>query len=200
MSQRFTESSLNSWACGYWLLLTSITALAGVGGYWFTIRPLQNAREENQNKIEMSRKYANCEQLLRVRNQTVIEKHTAVAQTLRLQLNRLPEATHEAEFLSWTSKQAHELGLELRDFRPAGGATYGTFEGLKIRLNGVGSYATICKYLQALSEGPRMTRVVSIELLPDNAERGQFQLTLQIVVFYQPRKSLNQNPGEKSHV
>jgi Tfp pilus assembly protein PilO len=185
-----------------------VVALAGVGvlsllsgiGYWIAIRPLTLQIDDQQRQIEQKLKFAECSQVLHERSQLVSIKHAELQDALQAQLARIPSYAEVDEFLSWSSNHARDLGMELRDFRPAGTSTYGELEGMNIRLHAAGRYVSICEFLQALSAGPRMTRVVGIEISPLDLQSRTFQFTLQIIVFYQPSKAVETPKVEGSHV
>ena len=200
MNPSSLHPALQTWRYYCFLAGAGLLMLLSFVVYWFVLAPLKSKILAKERSIEQLKQFALCGPAIQTRHESVEQSHSAIQTAHAAQLKRLPPAAHEAEFLAWTSQHARELGLELRDFRPAGSIKYGEYDGMTIRVNGVGSYATLCRYLHALSNGPRVTRVVSIEILPLNAERDEFQITLQFIVFSQVPKSPATNPGDKNHV
>lgn len=176
---------LKRWRYSYWGGGLVILLLASASAYAALLLPLQSKIRAKETALHQLQKFAECAPAIQMRQQKLTEQHQQVEASYVAQHKRLPTLANEAAFLGWSSELAQSLGLELRDFRPAGSHKYGEYDGMAIRVNGEGSYAHICEYLQAISEGPRVARVVSVEITPLDAARERFQFSLQVIVFYQ---------------
>lgn len=101
---------------------------------------------------------------------------------------RIPTQSDEAGFLQWLSEAASACGLEVKEFRPVGREQQGELDGRALRIASVGSYESVCRFLDGLRSCPRLNRVSSFEISPRDASREAFTLNLQVVVYSQVDK------------
>ena len=114
------------------------------------------------------------------------------------QAERIPDAPHEAVFLGQVTALAHELELEIKDYRPGTVRMREKHGEMEVQFSAHGSYQALCHFLHRSTGLPRMSKVARLEVksLPAS-ETVEVDLTL-VIYFTQPRQ-LNSAAGDNGH-
>ncbi len=179
------ELSLRTIRRGWWVGGPTV-ALLLIGGWWSLLGgPIVVAREELDRELAAVESLRNAEQAIRTRLAQVTAEAEQTRREEILRKQRVPDKHDDASFLHWVNQQAHECGLVVRDFRPAGRDVHGDYERSGVMIESLGSYEVICHFLDRLRACSRMNRVVSFEITPRDAERTTFALSMQLALFTQ---------------
>ena len=94
---------------------------------------------------------------------------------------RIPDDPDEAEFLRQLSEAASRGGVVIEDFNRGGMTARAGFCQLDVSLRCGGSYDDICRFLDQLEGFPRITKIVSLDLISaGRSERYPMQLTIRL--------------------
>jgi Tfp pilus assembly protein PilO len=88
----------------------------------------------------------------------------SLTQTLADLTSRIPSSPKEAEFLAQISKLAERTGVRLKSFRPGQAALAGAVNTCDVQVSLVGPFANICKWLDGLTDVPRLLSVPRLSL------------------------------------
>jgi Tfp pilus assembly protein PilO len=96
---------------------------------------------------------------------------------------RIPNAPHEADFLGQVTALAHEVELEIHDYRPGLVRLLEKHGEMEVQLSAQGTYSAICRFLRRTEELPRLCRINRLEITaPQTGDWCQIDLTL--VIFF----------------
>jgi len=97
--------------------------------------------------------------------------------------SRIPNSPNEAEFLAQFSTLAERSLVRLRNFRPGQVTNGDTVSTCEVQLSLVGSFANICRLVDALQESPRYLSITRFALSgPQQASDPCFaDMTISIV-------------------
>jgi len=143
------------------LSILSVTA----GGYYaFVYNPLVEANEHRSQRITQ------LERLLSASTE-VEQQHEALRQELRTLKHsvetthrRLPSDLQEGEFISEVQEIANSVGLEIEDYHLGEWEELANYSKAEVSLQCRGSYASICKFLDAIDHLARITEISTLEL------------------------------------
>ncbi len=169
-----------------WMAGGPAVALVLIGAWWWLLGgPIIAAREEVNRELEEVSSLRTGEHAIRQRLVQVAAEAEQTRRAEEARRRRILEKHDDASFLHWVNQQAHECGLVVRDFRPAGRVVLGEYERSGVLIESQGTYEVICQFLDRLRACSRMNRVSSFEITPRDAERTTFALSMQIVLFAQ---------------
>ena len=94
---------------------------------------------------------------------------------------RVPTAPHEAEFLGQMTKLAHEVELEINDYRPGVARLLEKHGEMEVQFSAQGTYAALCRFLHRTEELPRLCRITRLDIkAPQTGDKTQIDMTLLI--------------------
>jgi Tfp pilus assembly protein PilO len=94
---------------------------------------------------------------------------------------RIPAAPHEADFLGQMTALAHEVDLEIQDYRPGVVRLLERHGEMEVQFNAQGTYTAICRFLHRTEELPRLCRINRLEIkAPPTGDKAQIDLALLI--------------------
>jgi len=114
--------------------------------------------------------------------QTAKELATARQQAETLN-SRIPDEPREADFLAQVSKLAGEVGLQIRDYRPGSITKKESHSVMRVNLICEGDYASICNFLDQLSELPRHSTVVRLQVKTEG-ERKEYSVDVSLELYF----------------
>jgi Tfp pilus assembly protein PilO len=128
---------------------------------------------------------------VRVREQhaTAAQNLQALRDTLADLKGHLPAAPNEAEFLAQLSALAEQSGVRLRNFRPGQAAAAGPVHTCEVQLSIIGTFANVCKLLDALHEVPRHMRVSRLSMSGPQRARDPCIADVSISLNFAPAKN-----------
>lgn len=104
----------------------------------------------------------------------------AEAQEARLAA-RVPAAPHEADFLGQMTALAHDVELEIHDYRPGVVRLLEKHGEMEVQFNAQGTYSALCRFLHRTEELPRLCRITRLEIkAPQSGDKSQIDITLLI--------------------
>jgi Tfp pilus assembly protein PilO len=104
----------------------------------------------------------------------------AEARNVRLAA-RVPTAPHEADFLGQMTALAHQVELEIHDYRPGVVRLFDKHGEMEVQFNAQGTYAALCQFLHRTEELPRLCRITRLEIkAPLSGDKTQIDITLLI--------------------
>ncbi|MBI3866014.1 MAG: type 4a pilus biogenesis protein PilO [Planctomycetia bacterium] len=102
---------------------------------------------------------------------------------------RVPGTPHEADFLGQMTALAHQVELEIHDYRPGVVRLLENHGEMEVQFNGQGTYASVCRFLRRTEELPRLCRISRLEIkAPQTGDKTQIDITL-LIYFVRPAKA-----------
>jgi Tfp pilus assembly protein PilO len=94
---------------------------------------------------------------------------------------RVPAAPLEADFLGQVTALAHEVELEIQDYRPGVVRLLEKHGEMEVQFNAQGTYSSLCRFMHRTEELPRLCRITRLEIkAPPSGDKTQVDLTLLI--------------------
>ncbi len=94
---------------------------------------------------------------------------------------RVPTAPHEADFLGQMTALAHQVELEIHDYRPGVVRLLEKHGEMEVQFNAQGTYRALCQFLHRTEELPRLCRITRLEIkAPQSGDKTQIDITLLI--------------------
>jgi Tfp pilus assembly protein PilO len=113
----------------------------------------------------------------------------AEARNVRLAA-RVPAAPHEADFLGQMTALAHDVELEIHDYRPGVARLLEKHGEMEVQFNAQGTYSAICRFLHRTEELPRLCRITRLEIkAPPSGDKTQIDITLLIYFAHEQQAS-----------
>ncbi len=104
----------------------------------------------------------------------------AEARSLKL-AERVPTAPHEADFLGQMTSLAHQVELEIHDYRPGIARLLDKHGEMEVQFSALGTYAALCTFLYRTEELPRLCRITRLDIkAPPMGDKNQIDITLLI--------------------
>jgi Tfp pilus assembly protein PilO len=104
----------------------------------------------------------------------------AQARNVRLAA-RVPMAPQEADFLGQMTALAHQVELEIHDYRPGVVRLLEKHGEMEVQFNAQGTYRALCQFLHRTEELPRLCRITRLEIkAPQTGDKTQIDITLLI--------------------
>jgi len=127
-----------------------------------------------------------------------IRRQIDEAQTRGVRLAaRVPTAPHEADFLGQMTELAHQVELEINDYRPGVVRLLEKHGEMEVQFSAQGTYAAICRFLHRTEELPRLCRITRLDIkAPQTGDKTQIDMTLLIYFAReQPREQPTEHPA-----
>jgi len=86
-------------------------------------------------------------------------------------------------FLRWLNQQAAVSGLQVKDFRPLAQQKDGDYTSQGFAIVAQGNYKSVCQFLDAMRNCPKMNRITNLDLTPKDAGGESFTMTIQGLLF-----------------
>ena len=96
---------------------------------------------------------------------------------------RITDGPREDEFLRQVSTAAEAARLQLREYRPGGAQRQGEYGLMTIHLDGEGTHASICQFLDELARLPRLSKVQRVQVSSSN-QSVTYPLSLAVEIFF----------------
>lgn len=106
------------------------------------------------------------------------------AETIR---QRIPDQSHEAEFLNQVAQAAQARGLTIQNYTRGDVTVTATHSQLDIRLVGAGDYASICGFLEELTRLPRVATVQQLNVTVPEAS-DIYPLEMLVTLYFGARE------------
>jgi Tfp pilus assembly protein PilO len=96
---------------------------------------------------------------------------------------RITDGPREDEFLRQVSSAAEAARLQLREYRPGAAEQHGSYGSMTIHLDGEGTYASICRFLDELARLARLCKVQHVQVASSN-QSTTYPVSLVVEIFY----------------
>lgn len=116
------------------------------------------------------------------------EDLAAARQQAVLLRTRIPDKPQEADFLADVSRLAHEVGLQIQDYRPGVPVSGPSYAVLQVDLICSGSYRSICSFLDQLSKLPRYSTMARLQIDADG-KSPEYSAKISVILYYGVRES-----------
>lgn len=166
--------------------------------YAFAVRPLDGEVADRRERAEELAAQFEKGPDVRRDHAHLLAALAGVKDKARQLEQRVPTEPLEAEFLSQIGGAAGGAGLQLRDYKPGMVRIDENHSRLEIELAGVGSYCTLCAFLDRLAALPRLSRVTRLDVASDAA--GAYPITLSLIVYFnlQDKPEAKKAPGKRT--
>jgi len=162
-------------------LLTTVAC--ATAGYSFLHAPAVGARTEIASRIEELRLSLQNAPLARQQHQNVSQKLHAVKTRITAIQRRVPREPNAGEFLKEVTQLAAAHHVTIKDFQPEKPEARSGYAEMQVTLKGSGSYASICTFLERLSNLTRLSKVKNLTLsATDSAE--EYPMTATLLIFF----------------
>ncbi len=175
----------------------AVVVLCLGAGYFGIGGPIASERASHLARIEQ------LEQLLRTSSQTKHQHAQLKSQLADLEAKaesvrrRVPETAEEAVFLGRIAEIASQVDLHIADYQRGRVVRQPTHSQIEIGLKCEGTYQSICDFLDAIEQMPRVSSTKTAAITADKRfERLPFQLVL---VLYYGMQDAPQAVQEASH-
>lgn len=163
-------------ACGWWQLTTRLR------------REGRALEQEHQETSEFLKRAGEVR-----RKQAEVTRQVVQAGRINeAALARVPKFALESEFLRDVSQAAAEAGLTLRDYRPGRVAELDRCSTMELQLRAEGTYDSLCRFVAALPNLPRVCKVAQFSVTGPGEARGLCGLDLQLELVFAPRLELQE--------
>ena len=142
------------------LLACSIGLTAQLVGY----RPVDAQAAACSEQTEQLQVVLRDEQRLRAEHAR-LSRDLASAREQAAELSkRIPDQPQEADFLAQLTQLADAFGLKIQDYRPGVITPRSSYAAMRVDLICEGDYEGICRFLDGISELPRHSTMVRLEI------------------------------------
>lgn len=151
---------------------------------WLGILLIQ--REIVEVKCQASEHTSLLEQAtaLQASSHTFNERILSLQQDIQSLRARLPNEAEETQFLQQLSEKATLAGVSLGDFYPGNISKRASCTELELRVGGAGTYVALARWLQSLSEVPRMFRLSEISISAPVTPHGDCTINIRIDLLF----------------
>ena len=102
---------------------------------------------------------------------------------------RVPRTPHEADFLGQMTALAHQVELDIHDYRPGVIRLLENHGEMEVQFNAQGTYESICRFLRRTEELPRLCQISRLEIkAPATGDKTHIDVTL-LIFFVQEDRS-----------
>jgi len=113
-----------------------------------------------------------------------LSEELALARKQADDLNRrIPDEPREADFLAQVSQLAAKAGLRIQDYRPGKVTAESTYSAMQVDLICQGEYASICNFLDGLSDLPRHSTTTRLEIESEE-NRQEYSAKMSLKLYF----------------
>ena len=164
-------------------------AIVTVFAAWFFVwRPIESEIKTTRTRLAAQAQFITT-------SSATIEKEAAIhKQVADLQkkhdavLARIPDAAQANEFLHHLDDLAKESDFAIRNYTPRETAVHSAWSVQNFRVTGQGSFAAICRFLIALENQQRLSRIHDLSI-SKNKDAKTCTLTMSVAAYYAMRQA-----------
>lgn len=162
-----------------------LSAVAGV--HFGIVWPMQQASSKCQNEVDRLRALSRRGPAIRKQLDQARARHAELTSKQVEFRARLPQEAREEDFLAQIARLARKVDLEIRDYRPVRVEHQSDYSEVEIELRCLGSYESICQFLDQISEIPRLTSLIRLKVQTAN-EKSEYPIQLNFSAYFVPMK------------
>jgi len=170
----------------------AIVLLVAGAGYALVFRPPDRRIEASESRSEELGDLLGKAESLRAEHQQLTRRLVALEQESAVLAKRVPEESLEAEFLSQAAAAAAQVGLKIRDYRPAVASERENCSQMEIQFTCAGPYRSLCRFLERLASLERLWRITHAEIAAAGPEGCTMSATM--VIFFGLKKPAGPPP------
>jgi len=121
--------------------------------------------------------------VMRAQHQNVSEKLHEVTTRIAEVQARVPRDADAGDFLRDVTRLAGEEQFSIKDFTPDKPQERNGYAEMQVTLKGVGSYASICRFVDRLSKLKRLSKVKDLSLSAE-ADTSEYPMTATLVIYF----------------
>jgi Tfp pilus assembly protein PilO len=159
------------------------TVLCVAAGYSFVHAPSIDAIANNTARIEELKLSIQNAPIMRKQHRNVTEKLNEVRTRIADVQARVPRDADAGEFLKQVTQLASAEQLAIKDFSPQKPENRNGYAEIQITLKGVGSYASICSFVDRLSKLKRLSKVKDLTVSAEG-DASEYPMTATLVIFF----------------
>jgi Tfp pilus assembly protein PilO len=159
------------------------TVLCAVAGYSFLHAPLLEAIASTTARIVELKLLNQNAPITRVQHRKVSEKLNEVTTRIAEVQGRVPREADPGTFLKEVTQLASEEQFAIKDFTPDKPQDRNGYAEMHVTLKGVGSYASICRFVDRLSKLKRLSKVNDLKLSAEG-DASEYPMTATLIIYF----------------
>lgn len=164
------------------VFLACTLALAGIA--WLGVAHSQKRLTDLRLAITEQGELLNQRDPLQLQAATIELQVAAAKADCELMIAKLPTGPAESEFLTLLSNSAAQFDVTLGDYRPGGVQNKPMASQIELRLRATGSYTGLCRWLDHMSQLPRLVHIEHMTLSGPASPGGDCSLDLQLTIMF----------------
>jgi Tfp pilus assembly protein PilO len=166
--------------CGLSLVVMGVLATE-----LLVVRPLRDQTQQEQSQIDQLEGLLNAGEGIRAEfNQRREQLEGERARQVALH-QRVPDEPMEAAFLAQVAGLARGVDLEVKDYRPGTITQHADYSELKVELQVIGTYGSICRFLDQIPRLPRISSFTGMEISAE-PEKSIYPIRLNFSTYFVP--------------
>ncbi len=154
-------------------------ALVVCAYYFFVYQRLEIRRQSDSQRIDQLTTLLGESALVQRENRDLQQELNSLEASIAAIRERLPHKLRREEFTGDLYRIAQEVGLHVLEFRWGATEVTPSYTQAKVQLECDGSFASICRFLDELSQLTRITDIAQLQLKTDTESPNRpFQVTL----------------------
>jgi Tfp pilus assembly protein PilO len=178
---------------GWWLhgLGVAVTLFLMLFAEWFVYGPTDRRAAASARRTGELQALLRDEDPIRAEHARLTDELAAAREESAGLQKRIPNEPREGDFLAQVSQLAGDVGLNVRDYRPGAITAKPDYSHMQVELVCEGDYASICRFLAGLSELPRHSTVIRLQLDGDGSQ-PLCVANVSLRVYFTGRLSINE--------
>jgi Tfp pilus assembly protein PilO len=159
------------------------TVVCAAAGYSFLHGPSTQSIASTSERIDELAMFVRNVPIMREQHQKVTEKLDEVTTRIAEVRARVPSQADAGEFLKQLTHVATAEQLVIKDFTPGKPEDKDGYAEMQVTLRGVGSYASICRFVDMLSKMKRLSKVQDLTLSAEG-NASEYPMTATLVIYF----------------
>ncbi len=159
------------------------TVLCVAAGYSWVHAPTIDANADTSARIEELKLSIQNAPVMRDQHKKVTDKLSEVTTRIADLQRRVPRVADAGEFLKEVTQLATEEHFTIKDFTPEKPENRNGYAEMQVALKGSGSYASICKFMDRLSQLKRLSKVKDLTVSAEG-NANEYPMTATLVIYF----------------
>jgi len=161
----------------------AVVLVAGATTYSWLYTPLENSITETQLQIEDLEIMSRNTPVIRAEHSRLTEHLQEIEQRYAALEARVPLNAEAGNFLRQVSQIAQDQHLAISNFQPAQTTRSDGYAAMEVRLEGQGTFPSICSFFGRLAEIQRLSKVKDLTVNVD-ANSDEYPMQATIVIYF----------------